>query len=95
MLNLYYKPYCPYCVRVLKANETIKAPLVLLDVSADPGAKAELITKGGKQQTPYLEDTDRGVAMYESLSIIEYLVKTYGSGEVVAVPEVGNVCPID
>ncbi len=95
MLNLYYKPTCPYCQRVLLANETIKAPLVLLNVSADLILMDELIAKGGKQQVPFLEDTYRSVSLYESLDIIAYLEKHYGNGEIVQVPEVGNVCPIE
>ncbi len=95
MLNLYYKPSCPYSQRVLKANESIKAPLLLLDVRADDTAMDALIQKGGKAQVPYLEDTERGVAMYESLDIIEYLAKHYGSGAVPTTPEPGNVCPIE
>jgi glutathione S-transferase len=82
-------------VRVIQANEQIGASLVRHDVSTDPTAKAELLTKGGKVQVPYLEDTDRGVSMYESLDIIEYLKTYYGKGVEVVVREVGNVCPID
>jgi glutathione S-transferase len=95
MLNLYYKPTCPYCVRVLTANETIKAPLTLLNVSAATGAMEALMDKGGKTQVPFLEDTDRGVSMYESNDIITYLSEHYGSGQKVDVPPTGNVCPID
>jgi glutaredoxin 3 len=73
MLNLYYKPTCPFSRRVLKANEEIKAGLVLYDVSADEMLRAELIAKGGKKQVPFLEDTDKGVTMYESDAIITYL----------------------
>ena len=75
MLNLYYKPSCYYSARVFAANEKIGAELVLRDVSADPATKAALLEKGGKTQTPFLEDTDRGVSMYESLFIIAYLDK--------------------
>lgn len=95
MLNLFYKPTCPYCARVLQANETIKAPLTLLNVLAATGAMAALMEKGGKTQVPFLEDTDRGVVMYESNDIITYLSEHYGTGEVVEVPTAGNVCPID
>ncbi len=95
MLNLYVKTGCPYCKRVLEANETIKAPLTLLNISEDSALKAELIEKGGIAQAPYLEDTDRGVSMYESLDIIDYLSKEYGGGQKVEVATVGNVCPID
>jgi len=95
MLNLYYKPTCPYCVRVLTANETIQAPLTLLNVLAATGAMAALMEKGGKTQVPFLEDTDHGVLMYESNDIITYLSEQYGSGKKVDVPPTGNVCPID
>ena len=95
MLNLYYKPSCPYSQRVLKANETINAPLLLLDVRADERAMDDLIKKGGKRQVPYLEDTVRNVSMYESLDIIEYLAKHYAAGVVPVTTHPGNVCPIE
>ncbi len=95
MLHLYYKPTCPYCQRVLEANKTINASLVLRDILADEATMTELIEKGGKRQVPFLEDTDRGVSLYESLDIIEYLRVHYGQGKQVVVPGIGNVCPID
>jgi glutathione S-transferase len=91
MLILYCKPNCYYSSRVLSVNQQIGAELVLRDVTADPAAKAELLEKGGKTQTPYLEDTDRGVSMYESLAIIAYLDKYYSkrvASTVAAVPKV-------
>jgi len=95
MLNLYYKPTCPYCVRVLKANDEIKAPLTLLNTQGDDEVMTQLREKGGKTQVPFLEDTDRGVTMYESNDIIDYLSEHYGTGTAVSVPAAGNVCPID
>jgi glutaredoxin len=95
MLNLYVKTGCPYCLRVIEANETIKAPLTVLNISENPTLKDELLNKGGKTQAPYLEDTDRGISMYESLDIIDYLSEYYGSGEAIQTKDVGNVCPID
>jgi glutathione S-transferase len=95
MLNLYYKPSCPFCLRVLTANEKINAPLALRDITADSATRDELITKGGKGQVPYLEDTDKDVAMYESLDIIEYLSKYYSNGVVPDTQAPCNVCPID
>ena len=88
MLILYSKPNCYYSSKVLAVNEQIGAELVLRDVSADPAAKAALLEKGGKTQTPYLEDTDRGVSMYESLAIIAYLDKHYSKKVALAVAEV-------
>jgi len=95
MLNLYYSPVCPYCNRVLLANEKIGAKLNLLDVTASTSTRAELIAKGGKGQVPYLEDSDRGISMYESADIIDYLSEYYGSGNVPDIPPINNVCPID
>jgi glutaredoxin 3 len=95
MLNLYVKTGCPYCIRVLEANKEINAPITVLNITEDPALKAELMEKGGKTQAPYLEDTDRGVSMYESLDIIDFLSTHYGTGEKVDAAVVGNVCPID
>lgn len=95
MLTLYYKPSCPYCQRVLRANEMIGAPLMLTDVAADVAAKRTLLEQGGKVQVPFLMDTNRGVSLYESLDIVEYLRQWYGDGVMVDVPAVGNVCPVE
>ena len=73
----------------------IQASLIILDTYIHPELKAELLTKGGKTQVPYLEDTQRTVSMYESLDIIKYLKENYGNGALVPVAVVGNVCPID
>lgn len=77
------------------ANEEIKAPLTLRDVFGASGAMEELMNKGGKTQVPFLEDTDRGVSLYESNDIITYLSEHYGGGVTVDVPPAGNVCPIE
>ena len=95
MLNLYIKTGCPYCIRVTEANKEIGAPLNIITISGDQTLRAELIVKGGKSQTPYLEDTEREMSMYESLDIIDYLSEHYGTGKKVTVMNVGNVCPID
>ncbi len=95
MLNIYYRPSCPYCQRVLAANDRIKAPVNWLDISASSANLEALLAKGGKRQVPFLEDTERGVSMYESLDIIAYLNEHYGKGEVLEVKEAGKVCPIE
>ncbi len=95
MLNLFIKPYCPYCARVIAANETIKAPVEWLDITSNSHIKADLLDKGGKTQVPFLEDTEKGVMMYESDDIIAYLHAHYGRGTEPNVPKAGNVCPIE
>jgi glutathione S-transferase len=96
MLNLYFKPTCFYTKRVLAANESIGAPLVLHNVAEDAMAKEHAIRVGGKTQTPFLEDTDRGVALYESAEIIAYLTRQYGTGSTKPnALSVDTVCPIE
>lgn len=79
MLTLYYKPTCPFCHRVIQMAENLKIELDLKDVSEDELAMNELLEKGGLRQVPYLVDTDKNVAMYESSDIIDYMRVIYAS----------------
>ena len=79
MLTLFFRPTCPFCQRVLREAESMGVTFDLKDISADEAAAEELIEKGGKRQVPYLVDTDRDVAMYESDDIIEYLKNNYAA----------------
>lgn len=49
----------------------------LKDIYSDPSIMEELIKRGGKKQVPYLVDDEKGVEMYESDDIIEYLNENY------------------
>lgn len=69
---LYVKTGCPYCARVLIFAEENGITFELRNRS-EPGVVDELVARGGKCQFPYLVDRERGVEMYESLDIIEYL----------------------
>lgn len=73
MFTLYHKPSCPFCQRVLQMAENLNVTFDLKDISEDEAARLELIEKGGKQQVPYLVDTEKNVSMYESSDIIEYI----------------------
>jgi glutathione S-transferase len=53
--------------------DNLKVTLDLRDTSEDETALAELLEKGGQSQVPFLVDTERGVSMYESSDIIDYL----------------------
>ncbi len=77
MLSLYYKPTCPFCQRVLQMAENLKVELDLKNISEDETARTELIEKGGKQQVPYLVDTEKDISMYESSDIIDYIRENY------------------
>lgn len=77
MLTLYYKPSCPFCQRVITVAQNLNINFSLKDISDDETALAELMEKGGKQQVPFLVDTEKNISMYESSDIIEYIREHY------------------
>lgn len=81
MLILYVKSGCPYCARVLIEAAMLDIEFAERNV-ADPGVAEELIARGGKLQTPYLVDEERGKELYESEAIIAYLHDTFTPGSV-------------
>jgi glutathione S-transferase len=56
----------------MQVAENLNVTFDLKDTS-DDAVRDELIEKGGKGQVPYLVDTDKDVAMYESSDIIDYI----------------------
>ena len=69
---LYYRPTCPYCVKVLSFMNGAGIELELRNIQ-DPAIARELVAIGGKQQVPCL--VIDGKALYESDDIIAYLGK--------------------
>lgn len=78
-LILYTKPGCPFCATVLHAVDELGIQIDERSISEEEHREA-LVEHGGKQQVPYLIDTERDVSMYESEDISEYLQKHYGDG---------------
>lgn len=72
MLTLYVKTGCPYCGKVLTEAALLGVTFDERNI-ADEGVAEELIARGGKQQVPYLVDTERNREMYESDDIVAYL----------------------
>lgn len=72
MILIYKMDGCPYCNKVINFLKTKNLEYRLLDISEKNYLK-ELISTGGKEQVPFLLDTDNGKKMYESDDIIEYL----------------------
>ncbi len=69
--------------------ENLGVEFDLKDIEDDAALAAELIEKGGKRQVPYLVDTDKDVAMYESNDIIDYIRENYaGVATAVAKPRI-------
>ena len=67
---LYYKPTCPYCVKVLAYMQDQDIAMEMRDTT-DPANRDELAGLSGKTQVPCLVIS--GVPMLESDDIIMYL----------------------
>jgi glutathione S-transferase len=78
MLTLYTKSTCAFSRRVQAVIDRLGLQVELKDIEADEALAAELVALGGKQQVPYLVDTDAGVSIYESDDIVAHLQSTYG-----------------
>lgn len=79
MLVLYDMEGCPYC-RIVREALTDLDLDVLVKPCPKGGARfrAELQAIGGKPQFPCLVDAGKGITLYESLDIIDYLYTAYG-----------------
>ena len=72
MRTLYVKTGCPFCHKVLEAGKELGISFDEKNI-ADDAVAAELVSRGGKRQVPYLVDEEHGVEMYESDDIVAYL----------------------
>lgn len=77
MLTLYVKTGCPFCAKVLDRVGELNLVVEEKNI-ADETVAEELVSRGGKRMVPYLVDSDRGVEMYESDDIVNYLNEHYG-----------------
>jgi glutathione S-transferase len=85
MLELYQSEGCPYCSKVreklseLGISYVIHNPRLPGDEGGDVTNQVthDELTDGGEDQIPYLVDTERGVTMYESDDIVDYLEERY------------------
>lgn len=85
MLELYQSEGCPHCAKVreklskLGCSYVAHNPRLPGDVGADVTNERthEELRAGGADQIPYLVDTDREEALYETDDIVEYLDEHY------------------
>lgn len=83
MLELYQAEGCPYCATVREKLTEIGQSVVLHNPRTAHGdvrneqTLEELTTIGGEDQIPFLVDHQRGVTLYESDAIVEYLEQHY------------------
>jgi len=79
-LTLYNMEGSPYCRKVREALSELDLEHVVRNVPKGSPKRAELASRGGKVQVPYLIDPNTAREMYESDDIIVYLAKEYRSG---------------
>lgn len=77
MILLFHKEECPYCLKVRQFMSDSHVSYVSIVSPKGAPSRKILLKLGGKEQVPFIVDTDKGVMMYESDDIVEYLKKTY------------------
>lgn len=77
MLELYANTGCQYCQKVMAKMNELKLDFIFRSHDYTDGENSRSFKLGGKTQVPYLVDADKGVAMYESSDIMDYLEKNY------------------
>ena len=70
-LELFMKPTCPYCIKVMSFMEENGITVPLRNIEADEDAAKTLVTVGGKRQVSCLFID--GQPLYESDDIIAWL----------------------
>jgi glutathione S-transferase len=85
MLELYQSEGCPHCKKVRERLSELGLSYVAHNprLPGDAGGGVtneqtyEELQNGGADQIPYLVDTERGEALYESDDIVDYLDEHY------------------
>lgn len=81
MPERYQSEGCPYCATVREKLSELGISYVIHNPRLPGGRGSDVtsevtreeLTAGGEDQIPYLVDTERGVTMYESDDVVQYL----------------------
>jgi glutathione S-transferase len=76
-LELYGFEASPFCRLVREALCELELPYLLHNVAKGSPKREAFVSRSGKMQVPYLIDRNRGVEMFESAEILDYLDATY------------------
>ncbi len=80
-LELYEFEACPFCRKVREALSVLDLEAMIYPCpKGGPRFRSEVERRGGKQQFPYLVDSNAGIEMYESDDIVRHLSQRYGAG---------------
>ncbi len=77
MIILFHKEECPYCLKVRQFMSDRHISYVSIVSPKGAPSRNVLVKLGGKEQVPFMVDTDKGEMLYESSDIIDYLSKNY------------------
>jgi glutathione S-transferase len=77
-LELWSFEASPFCRIARDALCELEIPYLLHNVAKGSRGRDAFIARSGKMMVPYLVDPNRGVAMFESAEIVNYLNETYG-----------------
>lgn len=81
MVELYVTSTCPFCIKVIRAAETMgleeNSDFLIIDAAHGTPGRKKVVDTGGKGMVPFLIDGD--VWMYESDDIIDYLSDRFTS----------------
>jgi|LakMenEpi03Aug12_release.lakeMendotaPanAssembly.Ray.scaffolds.fasta_scaffold163367_1 glutathione S-transferase len=95
MLELYQREDCPFCRKVRVVLNELELDYICR-ISHTGSKQREIMLKlGGQPQVPFLVDQDKGILLYESDAIVEYLHKTYGKSTQDEADNSPKVCPIE
>lgn len=87
-LTLYQFFACPFCIKTRRAMHKLNLPIAKRSVSKGSPYRDELLSGGGKIQTPCLriEENNEVTWLYDSSAIIAYLQQRFAP-EVATAPE--------
>lgn len=81
MIELYQKEDCPYCAKVRQVMDELHLDWISRTCSRGAPQRQQLLELGGREQVPFMVDTQTGAMMYESDNIIQYLRQNYAGGQ--------------
>ena len=68
---IYTTPSCPFCVRAKRLLSARGIPFEEVDVSDDPGGRADLVRKTGRRTVPQIFIDGESIGGYEELAALD------------------------
>jgi len=81
MIELYQKEECPFSKKVREKLQELELDYVNRISRQGTNQREIMVKLGGETQVPFLVDQSKGVMMYESDDIVDYLEQEYGQGQ--------------